>query len=308
MAHYKGVSRQIFRVFDEFTPQIEGLSMDEAYLDLSASLRIFDSVGALATRIKERIREETGLTASVGVGPNKLVAKIASDLEKPDGLCVLFGDDIARALDPLPVRRVGGIGPRTGERLARHGVETIRQLRLADDRILVRVFGRYAARMRDKARGIDPRPVCSDLADQSISAEETFDKDVNDRASLHRHLGRLSQRVADRVRRKELHGCVVTVKIRRSDFDTFTRQRRISPPTADAGTLVRVAQELLEQWLDQNEGARLRLLGVGLSGLSAASQLTLFGTSDTQIEQTLDSIRERFGQDAVTRGRTLDRD
>jgi len=308
MAHYKEVSRSIFGVFGEFTPEVEGLSLDEAYLDLTASLGMFDSVSALAIRIKERIREETGLTASVGVGPNKLVAKIASDLDKPDGLCVLFGDSVTRALDPLPAKRIGGIGPRTAERLARHGIQTVRQLRLAEDHVLATVFGRYAQRMRERASGVDPRPVCSDVADQSISAEETFDRDVDDRSSLRRHLARLSQRVADRVRSKDLRGAVVTVKIRKSDFETCTRQRRISPPTADAGTVARVAEELLDRWLDQHQGARLRLLGVGLSALGAASQLNLFDSGATQVDRTLDSIRDRFGQAAVTRGRALDRD
>lgn len=308
MALYKSVSRQIFGVFGEFTPQVEGLSLDEAYLDLSASLGMFGSIAALARRIKDRIREETSLTASVGVGPNKLVAKIASDLEKPDGLCVLFGDTVTRVLDPLPVRSIGGIGPRTAERLARQGIRSVRELRLAEDRVLTAVFGRYAARMRDKACGKDPRPVCSDLADHSISAEETFDRDVADRSTLHRRLGQLADRVADRVRSKRLQGAVVSVKIRRSDFETCTRQRRISPPTAGAATLIRVAGELLDHWLDHNSGARLRLLGVGLSELSAATQLRLFGDDDAGVDRTLDAIRERFGPSAVTRGRVLDRD
>ncbi len=308
MSRYKELSKRIFGVFGEFTPQIEGLSLDEAYLDLSASLRMFPSVPALGARIKERIKEETGLTASVGIGPNKLVAKIASDMEKPDGLCILFGESIGQALDPLPARSIGGIGPRTAQRLARHGIITVRELRLAADRVLVDVFGRFADRMRDKAMGVDPRPVCADVADQSISAEETFDKDLDDRVALHRHLGRLSQHVADRVRARGLQGAVVTVKIRKSDFETCSRQRRISPPTADAGTIARVATELLDQWLDRNSGARLRLLGVGLARLSAASQLSLFATADSQVDGTLDSIRERFGEAAVLRGRALDRD
>lgn len=308
MAHYKNVSKQIFGVFGEFTPQVEGLSLDEAYLDLSASLTMFGSIATLARRIKDRITEETGLTASVGVGPNKLVAKIASDLEKPDGLCVLFGETVTRVLDPLPVSSIGGIGPRTAERLARHGIRSVRELRLAEDRVLATVFGRYATDMRDRARGEDPRPVCSGQTDQSISAEETFDKDVADRGGLHRRLRQLAERVADRLRSKQLQGAVVSIKIRRSDFETCTRQRRISPPIADADTLARVACELLDHWLDQNAGARLRLLGVGLSALSADNQLTLFGADGHGVERTLDTIRERFGPSAVTRGRAIDRD
>lgn len=308
MSHYKGVSRQIFRVFAEFTPDVEGLSMDEAFLDLTASLAIFGSVESLAARIKDRIREETSLTASVGVGPNKLVAKIASDLDKPDGLCMLFGDRIRQVLDPLPARHIGGIGPRTAARLDRLGIRTIRDLRVAPERLLDRVFGRHAGRIREKAGGIDHRPVCPHHPDQSISAEETFDRDMADALQLGSRLAKLSQRVANRIRDKRLQGATITVKIRKSDFSTFSRQRRISPPTADPRTIARVAQLLLEDWLDSHPESRLRLLGVGISGLSPASQLSLFDTGGPGIEDTVDSIRRRFGDDAVRRARALDHD
>jgi len=182
------------------------------------------------------------------------------------------------------------------------------QLRTADDRVLTTVFGRYAARMRDKAHGMDPRPVGGHVADQSISAEETFDIDIADRDILRRHVGRLAQRVAERVRSKELQGSVVTVKIRRSDFATFTRQRRVSPPTANPANVAAVAGELLDRWLDQHDGARLRLLGVGLSGLSEATQLALFDAGARDVDRAVDSIRERFGEAAVVLGRALDRD
>jgi DNA polymerase-4 len=308
MPHYKKISTRIFDVFREFTPEVEGLSLDEAFLDLTASLRMFPSVEVLAARIKERIREETGLTGSVGAGPNKLVAKIASDLDKPDGLCVLFGDRISRTLDPLPARRIAGIGPRTSLRLERLGVRSVRELRLAPDSIMKQVFGRYADRMREKAMGIDHRPVCPHHPDQSISAEETFDQDIDRRSRLHSRLADLAQRVAVRVRRKGLQGATVFVKIRRSDFRTFSRQRRINHPTADPRTLARVARDLLDEWLEENPGAPLRLLGVGISGLAPASQMSLFEDRGEYLEKTIDSIRDRFGDGAVARGHAIDRD
>ena len=308
MSRYRQVSTRIFTVFSEFTPEVEGLSLDEAFLDLTASLGIFASVEILAARIKERIREETGLAASVGVAPNKLVAKIASDLHKPDGLCILFGDQISRTLDPLPVRCITGIGPQTSSRLEHLGICSVKDLRLAPDAIMKRVFGRYAGRMREKARGIDHRPVSAHHPDRSISAEETFDRDIDQRAKLHSRLAGLAQRAAIRVRRKGLQVGTVFVKIRRADFKTFTRQRRIHPASADPRTLERVARELLDDWLEDNAGAPLRLLGVGVSGLAPAAQMKLFGNGDENLEKTIDSIRDRFGDGAVTRGGSVDHD
>ncbi|MGD8976124.1 MAG: DNA polymerase IV [Gammaproteobacteria bacterium] len=310
MGHYQDVSRTLFQVLREFTPEVEGLSLDEAFLDISASINLFGAPAAIGRRIKERVREETGLAASVGIGPNKLVAKIASDLDKPDGLCILLGDDIRAGLDPLPAGRIGGIGPRTVERLAAHGLTTLRDLRMAPEQVLDQVFGRYAARMRDRARGLDDRPVCAHRADQSISAEDTFERDIGDRRLLHQELGRLCDRVGQRLQRKTLQGAVVAIKLRRNDFSTFSRQRRVSPPLGEAAAMLRIASELLDTWLAENPGARLRLLGVGVSGLSPANQLGLFsqGPDGGDLDQTLASIRERFGDHAVARGRTRPRD
>ncbi|MGB5544718.1 MAG: DNA polymerase IV [Gammaproteobacteria bacterium] len=310
ISHYQAVSNILFEVFREFTPEVEGLSLDEAFLDISASIALFGSARALARRIKERVREESGLAASVGIGPNKLVAKIASDLEKPDGLCILLGDDIATALDPLPVSRIGGIGPRTVERLASHGVNTVYQLRNAPERVLSQVFGRYAQRMKQRAAGIDDRPVCVDRPDQSISAEETFPQDIANRGLLLRQLGELCDQVARRLHRKQLQGAVVLIKIRRQDFKTFSRQRHVSPPLSEPAPLLRVAGELLGAWLDDHPDAPLRLLGVGVSGLSEATQLNLFsqGAEGHDLDRTLSTIRERFGEQAVARGRLRKRD
>jgi DNA polymerase-4 len=305
MAHYKAVSARIFAVFHEFTPEVEGLSLDEAFLDVTASQALFGAAEPLGMRIKDRVREESGLTASVGIGPNKLVAKIASDLDKPDGLCVLFGDRIRAALDPLPVRAIGGIGPQTATRLARLGIHSVRDLREASDAELAQVFGRYGGRMREKAAGVDPRPVCVHRPDQSISNEETFDRDIGDRDALRRALAALADRVGARLQRKSLHGAVVSIKIRQHDFRTCSRQRHVSPPVGEPAPLLRVATGLLDTWLDETPGARLRLLGVGVSALSPATQLKLFGNGadGRHLDDTLASIRERFGEDAVVRGR-----
>lgn len=304
MSHYKDVSRQIFSVFAEFTPEIEGLSLDEAYLDVTGSLSLFGSPQEMARNIKMRIREATGLTASVGVAPNKLVAKIASDLEKPDGLCELMGDRIGDTLDPLPVTTIGGIGSRTGEKLDALGIHTLEQLRLAPDAKLRRVFGRYTDRMRLRASGIDDRPVCTHRSDQSISGEETFDTDIGERAQLVSILSEQAERVCERMAKKDLQASVVAIKIRRDDFSTFSRQRHVAPPINDQAAMTRVAVDLLDTWLADNPGAHLRLLGVGGSGFSPATQLKLFDNapSGSTLGNTVESIRSRFGDTAVVKG------
>jgi DNA polymerase-4 len=304
MSHYKDVSRQIFSVFAEFTPEIEGLSLDEAYLDVTASLSLFGTPRELAQNIKMRIRETTGLTASVGVASNKLVAKIASDLDKPDGLCELTGRNIRATLDPLPVRAIGGIGARTGDRLEAVGIHTLEQLRLAPDRKLRRVFGRYTDRMRLRASGIDDRPVCTHRADQSISGEETFDTDICERGSLVTVLAEQAARVCERMAKKDLQASVIAIKIRRDDFSTYTRQRHVTPPVSDTDSMTHIAVDLLDIWLADNPGAYLRLLGVGGSGLSPATQLKLFDNAPagSELGDTVESIRTRFGDDALVRG------
>ena len=192
MERYKEVSARVFEVLESHTPLVEGLSLDEAYLDVSAGVSNPKAVEALARTLKAEIRGRTGLTASVGAGPNKLVAKIASDLGKPDGLVVLFADAVIRALDPLPARAIGGIGPRSAERLEALGITTIGDLRAAPGKVLRQVFGRYAEHMRARASGLDDRPVVPEREDVSVSAEETFDTDLGDRAGMAAHVSQLA--------------------------------------------------------------------------------------------------------------------
>ena len=201
MTRYQGVSRQIFTVFNEFTPLVEGLSLDEAFLDVTSSRRLFGSGRRIAIAIKEKIRERTGLTASVGVATNKLVAKIASDLEKPDGLVVVGPDQVNAVLDPLPVAVIPGIGKRTLARLEAIGVHTISELRHAPDCDLQPVFGRFTHKTRERASGIDDRPVVASRGDESISNEQTYETDLCVRRAMERQLRRLAVRTAGRLRR-----------------------------------------------------------------------------------------------------------
>lgn len=276
MAHYKAVSKQIFAIFREFTPLVEGLSRDEAFLDVTGSRKLHGSGPEIALRIKEKILEQTQLTASVGVAENKLVAKIASDLDKPDGLCVISADTVHDRLDPLPVGVIPGIGRKTLDRLAALNICSVRDLRLAPDRDLESVFGRYAGRTRERAAGIDNRPVVAEREEKSVSAEETYDTDLAERRDMEKELLRLAEATARRLHRSELQAGTVQVKIRQADFQTFTRQRSVQPPVCHTDQIYHVACELLGTWLEENPGTRIRLLGVGGSRLSPAGQPDLF--------------------------------
>ncbi len=310
MAHYKSVSDDIFAIFRDFTPLVEGLSLDEAFLDVTESVALFGAAVDIARAIKQKIFAVTELTASVGVAPNKLVAKIASDLDKPDGLVVVTTENTRSVLDPLPVRVIPGIGRKTLARLSERSIETIADLRRAPDRDLEPIFGRFTQKTRDRASGIDSRPVEPSRADKSISAEETFDRDLTETAEMDKQLLALTERTASRIRAKELVAGTVQVKIRQSDFTTHTRQRVLRPPGNGTDQIYQMARSLLHHWLAEHPGAEIRLLGVGGSDLAAAEQRDLFEddatTQNSSLDETVDSIRDRFGNSSVNRARTLD--
>jgi DNA polymerase-4 len=265
----------------------------------------------VASQIKERIQKQTGLTASVGVAENKLVAKIASDLDKPDGLVIVTPNGCRAILDPLPVEVIPGIGPQTLRRLHALNITTVADLRRAPDRVLAPIFGRFARRARERAAGIDSRPVTPSRIEKSISSEETYDIDLADRADMERELLRLAEVTARRLRKASLQAGTVQVKIRQSDFQTFTRQKRLQPPACSTEQIFGVARELLGHWLESNPDARVRLLGVGGQTLSPAGQGDLFAndarTTSDHVDSAVDRIREKFGVNSVGRARTLDR-
>ena len=309
MVRYQEVSRQVFAVFREFTDLVQGLSLDEAFLDVTGSRALHGSPEAMAREIKHRIRARTGLTASVGVASNKLLAKLASEMDKPDGLTVIRAEEARTLLDPMPVGRLFGIGRKTAARLEEQGIHTLGQLREAPEAVLRPLFGRDSHKMRDRAAGIDERPVQPDVEEQQVSHEETFDMDIADRAVLSGHLAHLADRTAERLRAKGLLAGLVVIKVRQRDFTTFTRQKRFSPPTDETRLIVEVATRLLETWLREHPHSALRLLGVGVGQLVPAEQLELFaavaGPSRRGLDQALDGIRSRFGAAAVRRGSTL---
>jgi DNA polymerase-4 len=311
ISHYAGVSRQVFAVFHEFTPLVQGLSLDEAFLDVTAGTDGLGDGERVAHEIKRLVRERTELTASVGVAPNKLVAKIASDLGKPDGLVVVRQGEINAVLDPLPIRKLFGLGAKTAPKVESLGIRTLGELRRASAAQLRPIFGRYAARMLERAAGIDDRPVVPDQEEKQVSAEETFDVDIADHARLRVEIVRLADKVAARLRSRELLASCVTVKIRRKDFTTFSRQRHFEPPTQETRVITELATGLLDAWLATQPRATLRLVGVGVSELAPAAQLDLFTAPQTarnrELDGAVDRIRERFGKVAVAPASTLSR-
>ena len=310
MARYKEVSDQVFAIFHEFTPLVEGLSLDEAFLDLTGGERLFGDPAAIGAEIRRRIRAATELTASVGIAPNKSLAKLASDMNKPDGLFRIGPDNLHAVLDRLPIERLFGLGAKSLPAVRACGLATFGDVARASDEQLWRAFGKHAKSMQARAAGCDERPVVADREEKSISAEETFDENIRDAAALERRLTALADRAAARLRAAGLLAGRVTVKIRRADFTTYTRQCPLEPPTQDTAAISAGARRLLRAWLAGHGNAALRLLGVGTGDLSQARQCELFAagaTRGSRLDAAIDDIRGRFGSRVLTRASLLPR-
>ena len=307
MDRYVEVSRELRGIFARYTPLLEPLSLDEAFLDVTSSLRLFGDGQAIARRIKEEIRHELGLVASVGVAPNKFLAKLASDLDKPDGLVVVPADAIEAFLDPLPVSRLWGVGKVSNRDLAEMGVHTIGDLRRLPEDLLVSRFAKTAAHWARLARGIDDRRVVPDRDAKSISHETTFATDIRDTEVLRSWLLELTEQVATRLRRQDLRGKTVFIKVRYADFHTVTRSESLDAPSNVTRELYVTAARLLQAQLARSSQP-VRLLGMGASAITtgAHAQGQLFETEDREqqgrIDTVVDSIKSRFGNRAMRRG------
>jgi DNA polymerase-4 len=302
---YASVSRQVMAILRRYTPQVEPISIDEAFLDVTASRALFGDGEAIARRIKAAIRSELDLTASVGVAMTKLVAKVASDLRKPDGLVVVPPGEEARFLAPLPIARLWGVGPKTAAALRDYGVETIGDLAAIPEDALVRRFGHHGASLVGRAHGIDSDPVADPDAAKSIGHEHTLDEDTTDPDVIESVLLAMADGVSGRLRAAGTRGTTVTVKIRDSAFTTITRQRTLPLPTDMTEPIWQTAVELARP---EVAGKRIRLLGVTMSGLGVPEQLGLFADSDERRRRAIvaaDSIRRRWGDGAVIRARLL---
>jgi len=307
MNHYAEVSHQIRAIFEEFTPLIEPLSLDEAFLDATGSEPLFGAAAEIGRLIKERIKSELRLIASVGVAPNKFVAKIASDINKPDGFLVVQPGQVQAFLDPLPVGRIWGVGKVTGQAFDRLGIRTIGQLRQFSAQTLNELFGNSGEHYWRLAHGMDDRSVVPDREARSISHETTFAEDIGDREVLLAWLTELTEQVARRLRRHGLKGRTVELKVRFADFQTITRSLTLPEPTNITQELLQGATQLLATKLPQQH-LPVRLLGFGVTGLgdTGRSQRQLFDEPDRerhrQLDRVTDQISEKFGRLALRRG------
>ena len=300
---YAAVSRDVMAVFESFTPLVEPISLDEAFLDATGAPA--GDGPAIGRAIKDRVRGEVGLVVSVGTATNKLVAKVASDLEKPDGLVIVPAGKEAEFLAPLPVSRLWGVGPKVRQALADYGVTTIGELAAVPEATLRRRFGRHGLDLAARARGIDSSPVVPGHAPKSIGHEHTFTTDVTDRKQLDGTLLWLADSVAGRLRRNHLAARAIQLKLRYEGFETLTRQTSLAQPTTDAPTILAVANRLLDKALEPGRGVRL----IGITGISLvnAQQLTLFedGERVQRLAEATDAVRDKFGDTAITRARLL---
>ena len=303
---YGRVSREVMAILRRYTPLVEPVSIDEAFLDVTGSRQLFGDGEAIARQIKATIREELGLTASVGVGTTKLVAKIGSDLRKPDGLVVVPPGEEAAFLAPLPITRLWGVGQKTADSLASFGVRTIGDLAALPGDALERRYGKIGAALSERSVGIDPDVVDGGDPAKSVSQEHTFDVDTSEREVIERSLLGMADGVAGRLRGSGIKASTIALKLRDSNFRTITRQTTLPEPTDLTEPIYRAATQLLRKEL---KGQRIRLVGVAASNFREKEQLGLFTESDEprrhQVAEAADTIRKRFGERAVTRARLV---
>jgi DNA polymerase IV len=307
-ALYRQVSAQIFAVFNRFSPRVEPISIDEGFLDITGMERLMTQPRAYAVQLKQAIRRETGLVASVGLAPNKFLAKIASDMDKPDGLVVISSEDVERILWPLPVSRIWGVGKKTAERLSALGYLTIGQLAQGSLTRLTASLGQHAARqLMALAHGQDDRPVETAREAQSVGREITFDRDLCTDEEVAEQLLVLAGQVGWRLRRAGLQAKTIQLKIRMADFTTYTRRHTLPTAICYDEDIYVAARELFQVF--PRRGA-IRLLGISGSGFETAGELSLF--ADTRKKEELygaiDGLKKRFGEQIITKAPLLHKD
>ncbi len=312
MSRYKEISRRAMEALGRLSPLVEPVSIDEAYVDLTGMERLRGSPAAVGRETKDRIRRATRLTCSVGIAPNRFLAKIASDMNKPDGLTVIAPEDVEGMIRRLSIRRVPGIGAKTAERLESLGIAVLADVLRVPSGVLRSRIGRLTDRLQELARGEDPTPVVPDHEAKSISSETTLPEDMADPKELEKSLLFQAEIVGERARRARVEGGTVTLKLRRADFARITRSVTLKASTSSTRTIYRESRGLLDRAASGSEP--FRLIGVGLSNLRSVQQhpmqLSLFDSQDAATdriwvaaERAMDEIRSRFGQEAITRAR-----
>lgn len=310
MKRYTNVSKQVFEIFRSFSPLVEGLSLDEAFIDISQTEHLFGPPIQIAKTLKKRVKEEVGLIISVGIGPNKFIAKLASDIDKPDGLLVIQPNEVQSFINPLPIERLYGVGKVSAARLRSLGIETIAALAAYPKGALLKKLGKkLGEQVYNLASGIDDRTVDSDVEAKSFGLEDTFLSDISDQEELKEIIRSQAERVAKRLRKNNLVATTISLKLKTNDFKVKTRQKNIQRPASDNETISQIALSLFNKALRAVDFKPIRLTGVSVSGLEEDNkemkQLSFENEKETSsaLSKTLDAISDRFGNNAIQRGK-----
>lgn len=303
---YSELSQQIFEILLKFTPEVEKISIDEAFLNVKGCHRLYGSSRQIAKKIKKEVKNQTGLICSVGVAKNKFLAKIASDLDKPDGLVVINNDEIDKFLDSLSIKKIPGVGEKTAEKLNEIGICKIKQLKKLKLSELTKLFGKHGKQLYELIRGRDKRKVKTEGEIKSISNETTFHDDIEEMEFLLKHLSQLCQKVTRRIRKKKLIGNTVFIKVKDNKFNVKTRRITVQNFIDSTDDLYYLSKQLLEKVKIKNP---IRLIGVGIAGLKEKDkeQMSLFKKSENKDEFNLaiDAIKDKFGDRSLRRARDL---
>jgi DNA polymerase-4 len=308
MVRYREVSKEIMAILRKFSPQVEVVSIDEAYIDISGSQRLHGNPEAMARDIKNTIKEKLALTCSVGVAPVKFLAKVASDMDKPDGLTIIPPAEMAQFIERLPVQKVAGVGKKTFQRLEAMGIKTLGDVNKFPPKMLQNRLGKFGQRLIELASGRDRSSVTPWSPHKSVSSERTLGEDTRDKNLLHKYLLKQSEEVARQLRKAGVKAKTITLKIKHADFKQYTRSKTISTATRSSETIYQHAASLLDNYeLTQ----KIRLIGVGTSGFQSAGQpvqLSLFDRNEQSdksweiVDRTVENITQKFGRDAIKRG------
>jgi DNA polymerase-4 len=307
MGRYKEVSKKVMALLKEFSPLVEPVSIDEAYMDITGCRRLFGEPHEIAHEIKRKIKETLQLTCSVGVAPNKFLAKIASDLEKPDGLTLIMPEQVPQFIESLPIKKVPGVGKKTVRQLEALGIRILGDVQRLPEKALLKHLGKFGRRLRALSSGSDASPVTPHTPHKSISTEHTLAADTRDVKLLKRYLLRQSAEVARQLRQAGVHARTIVIKIKNADFKTVTRRTTIAVPTQSSETIYKHAAQLIDNFKITQ---KIRLIGVGTTGFSAVTasvQMSLFDQKEKpndnweKVDKALDSISQKFGKNAIGR-------
>lgn len=308
MDRYKSVSKKIMSLLREFSPRVEVVSIDEAYVDITGCSRLHGEPHEIAAHIKNKIKDTVNLTCSVGVGPSKFIAKIASDLEKPDGLTILMPEQVPQFLEKLPVYKVPGVGKTTLKQLESMGIKTLGDVSKYPEKSILKRLGKFGRRLMELATGMDDSPVMPISRRKSVSSEETLLSDIDDKQVLNNYILEQAESVARQLRKEGIKAKTITLKIKHADFKQVTRSTTLPVPTQSSETIFQAASRLLNKYRMKT---KIRLIGVGASGLradAAPAQMSLFKDLKSKngnwekVDKTVDSITAKYGKGVIKRG------